>query len=83
MEKERIETILNNASEELLERFYETLLNEIYCDENPAPGAQPPFGPRVAAAACAPNPAGVGSEEPAGGRGAGARPSPPLGGCLR
>lgn len=35
MDKERIETILNNASEELLERFYETLLNEINCDDEP------------------------------------------------
>lgn len=33
MEKEQIEAILNNASEEFLERFYETLLNEINADD--------------------------------------------------
>lgn len=33
MDKEQIETILNNASEEFLERFYETLLNEIKSDD--------------------------------------------------
>lgn len=35
MEKEQIESILNNASEEFLERFYETLLNEINSDDEP------------------------------------------------
>ena len=33
MEKEQIKSILNNASEEFLERFYETLLNEINSDD--------------------------------------------------
>ena len=33
MEKEQIEAILNNASEEFLEKFYETLLNEINADD--------------------------------------------------
>lgn len=33
MEKEQIQALLNNASEEFLERFYETLLNEIYSDD--------------------------------------------------
>ncbi len=35
MEKEQIEAILNNANEEFLERFYETLLNEINADDEP------------------------------------------------
>ena len=33
MEKEQLKTILDNASEEFLERFYETLLNEINSDD--------------------------------------------------
>lgn len=33
MEKEQIEAILDNANEEFLERFYETLLNEINEDD--------------------------------------------------
>lgn len=33
MEKEQIQAILNNASEEFLESFYETLLNEINSDD--------------------------------------------------
>ena len=33
MEKEQIEAILENASEEFLEKFYETLLNEINSDD--------------------------------------------------
>ena len=32
MEKEQIQAILDNASEEFLEKFYETLLNEINSD---------------------------------------------------
>ncbi len=35
MEKEQIEAILNNASEEFLEHFYDTLLNEINSDDEP------------------------------------------------
>lgn len=35
MEKEQIEAILSNSSEEFLERFFETLLNEINSDEEP------------------------------------------------
>lgn len=35
MEKEQIEAILNNSSEEFLERFFETLLNEINSDDEP------------------------------------------------
>lgn len=35
MEKKQIETILENASEDFLERFYETLLNEINSDDEP------------------------------------------------
>lgn len=35
MEKKQIEAILSNASEEFLEEFYETLLNEIYADDEP------------------------------------------------
>ena len=33
MEREQIEAILDNANEEFLERFYETLLNEINEDD--------------------------------------------------
>lgn len=33
MKKEQIEAIINNASVEFLERFYETLLNEINSDD--------------------------------------------------
>ena len=33
MEKEKREALLDNASEEFLERFYETLLNEINSDD--------------------------------------------------
>jgi len=33
MEKEQIQAIIDNASEEFLERFYETLLNEINSDD--------------------------------------------------
>lgn len=33
MEKKQIEAILKNASEDYLERFYETLLNEINSDD--------------------------------------------------
>ena len=33
MEKKQIEAILKNASEDYLERFYETLLNEINLDD--------------------------------------------------
>lgn len=35
MNKEQIAAILDNASEEYLERFYETLLNEINADDEP------------------------------------------------
>lgn len=35
MEKEQIQAIIDNASEEFLERFYETLLNEINSDDEP------------------------------------------------
>lgn len=35
MEKEQIEAILDNANEEFLERFFETLLNEINADDEP------------------------------------------------
>ena len=35
MEKEQIQTILDNANEEFLERFYKTILNEINSDEEP------------------------------------------------
>lgn len=35
MGKEQIQAILDNASEEFLERFYETLLNEINSDDEP------------------------------------------------
>ena len=33
MEKEQIQAILENATDEFLERFYETLLNEINSDD--------------------------------------------------
>lgn len=33
MEKGQIQTILDNANEEFLERFYETMLNEINSDD--------------------------------------------------
>lgn len=33
MEKEQIQALLDNAPEEFLERFYETLLNEINSDD--------------------------------------------------
>ena len=33
MEKKQIEALLSNASEEFLEKFYETLLNEINADD--------------------------------------------------
>ena len=33
MEKDQLKAILDNASEEFLERFYETLLNEINSDD--------------------------------------------------
>lgn len=33
MEKEQIQAILDNANEELLERFYETMINEINSDD--------------------------------------------------
>lgn len=33
MEKEQISAILDNANEEYLERFYETMLNEINSDD--------------------------------------------------
>ena len=35
MEKEQIHAILDNAPEEFLERFFETLLNEINSDDEP------------------------------------------------
>jgi hypothetical protein len=35
MKKEQIQAILDNASEEFLDRFYETLLNEINSDDEP------------------------------------------------
>ena len=35
MEKEQILAILDNANEEFLERFYETMLNEINSDDEP------------------------------------------------
>ncbi len=35
MDKEQIEGILENGSEEFFERFYETLLNEINSDDEP------------------------------------------------
>ena len=35
MGKEQIQAILDNASEKFLERFYETLLNEINSDDEP------------------------------------------------
>jgi adenosine deaminase len=33
MEKDQIQTLIDNASEDFLERFYETLLNEINSDD--------------------------------------------------
>lgn len=33
MDKAQIEAIINNASEEFLDKFYETLLNEINSDD--------------------------------------------------
>jgi hypothetical protein len=35
MEREQIQAILDNANEECLERFYETMLNEINSDDEP------------------------------------------------
>ena len=35
MSKEQILAILNNANEEFLERFFETMLNEINSDDEP------------------------------------------------
>ena len=35
MEKEQIKALLENASDDFLESFYETLLNEINCDDEP------------------------------------------------
>ena len=35
IEKEQIQAILNNTNEEFLERFYETILNEINSDDEP------------------------------------------------
>lgn len=35
MEKEQIQTILDNANEEFLESFFETMLNEINSDDEP------------------------------------------------
>lgn len=35
MEKDQIQTLIDNASEDFLERFYETLLNEINSDDEP------------------------------------------------
>jgi len=35
MEKEQIQAILDNANEEFLERFYETMFNEINSDDEP------------------------------------------------
>ena len=35
MERKQIQAILDNASEEFLEKFYETLLNEINFDDEP------------------------------------------------
>ena len=35
MEKEQIKALLKNASDDFLESFYETLLNEINCDDEP------------------------------------------------
>ena len=35
MDKERIQAILDTASEEYLERFFENLLNEINSDDEP------------------------------------------------
>ena len=35
MEKEQIKALLKNASDDFLESFYETLLDEINCDDEP------------------------------------------------
>ena len=35
MDKEQIQAILDNANEEFLERFFETLLHEIKSDDEP------------------------------------------------
>ena len=35
MDKEQIQAILNNANEKFLERFFETMLNEINSDDEP------------------------------------------------
>lgn len=35
MDKEQIQAILDNANEEFLERFFETLINEINSDDEP------------------------------------------------
>ena len=35
MEKEQIKALLENASDDFLESFYETLLDEINCDDAP------------------------------------------------
>ena len=35
MSKEQIKSILDNANEEFLERFFETMLNEINSDDEP------------------------------------------------
>ncbi len=35
MEKEQIKALLENASDDFLESFYETLLDEINCDDEP------------------------------------------------
>ena len=35
MDKARVASILNNASDDYLERFFETMLNEINCDDEP------------------------------------------------
>lgn len=35
MKKEQIQALIDNASEDFLDRFYETLLNEIISDDEP------------------------------------------------
>ena len=35
MDKKQLEAILNNASEDFLEKFFETLVNEINADDEP------------------------------------------------
>ena len=35
MEKEQIKVLLENASDDFLESFFETLLDEINCDDEP------------------------------------------------